>query len=159
MKKIKVESILLDNQAFQLNSHPEGSCLQVQLTASVCRAGDSSSSESLWSALNWSAALRPVVRGWVHYVCVVYFLFSHVFYLPSYHISSVIPLIYLQTFIFTTQRPLIAYIYIYINIYRINYQYSFCFKKEFKIQLNGNFFLVTQRCNFLLVLDILLWNY
>lgn len=105
-EKLKVESTLLDNQAFQLNSHPEGSCLQVQLTASVCRAGDSS--ESLWSGLNWAAALRPAARGWVHYACVVYFLVSHVCYLPSYHISSVIPLIYLQTAIFTTQRPLIT---------------------------------------------------
>lgn len=88
--------------------------------------------------------------------CVIYFLFSHVVYIPSYHISSVIPLIYLQTSIFTTQRPLIAY----IKIYWINYQYYFCFKKEFKIRLNGKKFLVIQRCNFIFVLYILsLWNY
>lgn len=87
VEKLKVQSRLLDNQAFQLNSHPEGSCLQVQLTASVCRAGDSSSSESLWSGLCCADTSRERLSSLSLY-CLFSFLTSILPSIISHFLSN-----------------------------------------------------------------------
>lgn len=84
MEKLKVESRLLDNQPFRLNSHPEGSRLQVRLTAAVCRVGVSSSFRvpAIRSELRCCADITSRERMSLSCFCVVYFLLSKLFHHP-----------------------------------------------------------------------------